>query len=356
MSSCKITYIYGLYEVGKEEEIRYVGKTDNPQKRLRDHRNDKRITSYKSSWVKSVLSNGGDINIKVLKVVSQDCWKDKEIEIIKEYRSQFKLVNLTDGGDGRMNNIYNKSFDECKMWLKSNKPEWIKGLKEYKKWTKMEYFPDFLPKAPNRVFIDWTYWGDYLGTGYVHSTKRKNIYLSYADAKKYLKENYNFKNSVDFRNSKIPNFIPSKPQIFYNEWKGWEDFIGYKSIFRKNKNYLNFEDARIWIKNNYGKITVSEYRKMSSENLLYELLPKKPEKYYKNFKWSEYLFTNGRRRRKEFYLEFHQAREIVRCFKIKTNMEWRKWCKNKSDDLIRIPSSPEQVYKEWISWFDWLGN
>ena len=298
MNSCKITYIYGLYEVGKEDEIRYVGKTDNPQKRLRDHRNDKRITSYKSSWVKSVLSNGGDINIKVLKVVSQDCWKDKEIEIIKEYRSQFKLVNLTDGGDGRMNNIYNKSFDECKMWLKSNKPEWIKGLKEYKKWTKMEYFPDFLPKAPNRVFIDWTYWGDYLGTGYVHSTKRKNIYLSYVDAKRYLKENYNLKNSVDFRNSKIPNFIPSKPQIFYNEWKGWEDFIGYKSIFRKNKNYLNFEDARIWIKNNYGKITVSEYRKMSSENLLDELLPKKPEKYYKNFKWSEYLFTNGRRRSK----------------------------------------------------------
>ena len=33
MNSCKITYIYGLYEVGKEDEIRYVGKTNNPKLR-----------------------------------------------------------------------------------------------------------------------------------------------------------------------------------------------------------------------------------------------------------------------------------------------------------------------------------
>lgn len=41
MNSCKITYIYGLYEAGKEEEIRYVGKSDCLKKRLRDHRNDR---------------------------------------------------------------------------------------------------------------------------------------------------------------------------------------------------------------------------------------------------------------------------------------------------------------------------
>ena len=38
-NSCRITYIYGLYEVGKENEIRYVGKSDNIYKRLKDHRN-----------------------------------------------------------------------------------------------------------------------------------------------------------------------------------------------------------------------------------------------------------------------------------------------------------------------------
>ena len=76
MNSCQITYIYGLYEVGRDQEIRYVGKTDNPIKRLRDHKNDKRLTSYKSCWIKSVISNGGDIGMKVLKVVNQKEWKN----------------------------------------------------------------------------------------------------------------------------------------------------------------------------------------------------------------------------------------------------------------------------------------
>lgn len=37
-------------------------------------------------------------------------------------------------------------------------------------------------------------------------------------------------------------------------------------------------------------------------------------------------------------------------------MEWRRWCKNKPDEFINIPSAPDYIYEEWISWFDWLGN
>ena len=35
--NCRITYIYGLYEVGKEDEIRYIGKSDNPKSRTYKH-------------------------------------------------------------------------------------------------------------------------------------------------------------------------------------------------------------------------------------------------------------------------------------------------------------------------------
>ena len=356
MDTCQVTYIYGLYEVGKEDEIRYVGKTDNPIKRLRDHKNDKRLTSYKSCWVKSVISKGIDIGIKILKVVNQKEWKIHEIQIIGEMKENHNLVNLTDGGNGKMSNIYNKSFDECKLWLKSNKPDWVTGLKEYKKWSKMNDFPDFLPKAPNRVFLHWTTWGDYLGTGRLQSCKIKEFYYTYQEAKNYLKNNYEIKNSAHFRRLKLPLFIPKKPNKFYNEWLGWEDFLNYKSNFRKNREYLEFEDAKIWIKNNYGKITVDEYRQKSKNNTLVDFLPKKPEKYYKDFKWSEFLFTNGRRRKKDFYINFYEARDIVRSMNLKTNMEWRRWCKNKSEQFIRIPSSPEQVYEEWVDWYDWLGN
>jgi hypothetical protein len=358
MNSCKITYIYGLYEIGKEDEIRYIGKTDNPRKRIRDHKNDKRNTSYKSSWIKSVVSKGSDVGIKVLKVSSQELWKKVETETIKEYREKFNLVNLTDGGDGKMFNKYNKSFDECKTWLKLNKPEWVTRMVDYKKWSKMKKFPDFLPKAPDKVFPDWTYWGDYLGTGNIHAHNRKDIYLSYEEAKKYLKQNFNFKSSNDFiRCKEIPLFIPKKPYNIYASWNGWHDFLGYKPYRRTDNNYLKYEEAKKYIDENIGKITSKEYREMSKSNKLPIFLPKKPEKYYDNFTWGDYLSNNGRKKSKEFYMSYKESMEIVHTLNIKTNREWREWCKNKPKEFIRIPSSPDSVYKEeWTNWYDWLGN
>lgn len=357
MNSCKITYIYGLYEVGKEEEIRYVGKSDNPIKRLKDHRNDKRATSYKSCWVKNVLSRGNNIGIKILKAVDVNEWKKEEIKLIREMRVNHKLVNLTDGGDGTMHNIYNKSYDECKLWIQENKPEWVKGLKEYKKWSKMDVFPDFLPKAPNRVYADWYSWGDYLGTNSVSTIKRRNIYLHYEEAKKYLKDNFNLKNSVDFKKANLPIFIPSKPYNIYDSWKGWEDFLGYESKVRRGWKYLSYNDAREWIKNNFGSISSYDYRIKSKNNEIPNFLPKRPDKCYKDFNWCDFLYSNGRKKNKEFYLEYKEAIKIVHQLNIKSNVEWRRWCRNKPEEFIKIPSSPENVYKEnWISWFVWLGK
>jgi hypothetical protein len=209
MNYSRITYIYGLYEFGGQ--IKYIGKSDNPQKRLRDHRND-RTNSYKACWVKSVLSKGGEIGIKIIAVVDQRIWKEKEVFYINEYRKSGKIVNLTDGGDGTLNNIYNKCLSECKYWIYKNKPTWVNTMKDYFKWSKMSEFPKFLPKAPNRVFNDWVNWGDYLGTGNIQKRNRINHYLTYEDAKIYLKENYTLNSSLEFRKGKFPLFIPKKPQ------------------------------------------------------------------------------------------------------------------------------------------------
>lgn len=357
MNSCLITYIYGLYEIGKEDKIRYVGKSDNPIKRLRDHRNDKRLTSYKSCWVKSVQLSGNDIGIKILKVVDVNRWKEEEVKIIKEMRVEHELVNLTDGGDGMMYNIYNRTYDECKLWIKENKPNWVNSISSYKNWSKMSDFPGFLPKAPNRVFQDWNSWGDYLGTGAVSTMKRKDIYLSYDEAKKYLKENYNLKSSYDFKKADVPIFIPKKPFNVYSEWSSWEYFLGYKSKKRIGYKYIPYQEAKEWVKTNFGKITSKDYRTKSKNNEIPIFIPKKPEKYYENFSWSDFLYNNGRKKNREFYLEYKSAIEIVHKLNIKSNREWRRWCKNKPEEFIRIPSSPEKIYKEnWVNWFEWLGK
>jgi hypothetical protein len=356
--NCRITYIYGLYEVGKEDEIRYIGKSDNIQKRIRDHRNDKRMTSHKCCWIKSVINRGGEIGILPIKVVPNDKWKEYEIFFIKEYRNKYDLVNNTDGGDGSMTNIYFKSYDECKEYIKINKPKWVGSIKNYKKWSKIEGFPKFLPKAPNRVFDDWISWGDYLSTNKIRSIDRKNFYLSYNDAVKYIKNNFNLKSSTDYRKCRqIPTTIPKKPYNVYKEWIGWEEFLGYKSKSRKKGlTYLDYEDSKSWILDNYGKLTTSKFRELSKNNELPIFIHKKPERYYgKIFSWSDYLDTA--RKNKSYYLPFDEARDIVLKLKLKSNREWRIWCKTRRDiNLDTIPSNPDKIYKtDWIDWYNWLG-
>jgi hypothetical protein len=347
---CKVSYIYGLYKIGKEDEIRYIGKSDNPKKRLRDHRNSK-DNSYKSCWIKSVLKSGGDIGIKIIKVVDKNKWKECEIETIKEYNQIYKLTNLTNGGDGEIT-IYTKSFEECREFIITNKPNWVNDIKSYKIWSKQEDFPLFLPKAPNRVFVNWTNWYDFLG-------KDKKIFLSFDECKKYLRENYDIKNSNHFRKIQtlLPEFIPKKPYITYSEWRGWEDFLQYNFNKVDKSLYLSYDDAKKWINNNLPTITTSDYRNMSKNNILPKFLPKKPEKYYDNFKFSDFLEKNKKKKHRDFYFSYQESLKIVNMLNIKTNSEWRKWCKDKTEEFIRIPSSPNTVYiNEWVNWSIWLGK
>jgi hypothetical protein len=94
---------------------------------------------------------------------------------------------------------------------------------------------------------------------------------------------YHF-NIVEFRKTKLPSYIPTKPYNTYkDEWIGWEDFLSYKSKIRnKNNGYLTYKNAKTWIINNYGSLSSSEFRKLSKEGKLPINIPKKPERYYKN--------------------------------------------------------------------------
>lgn len=221
----------------------------------------------------------------------------------------------------------------------------------------MENFPNFLPKAPNKVFNDWDNWGDYLSTKVIASTMKKKYYLSYEDAKKYLKDNYDLKSSTDYIKCKLPTIIPKKPFNIYDEWISWSDFLGFKPYSRpKNNVYLSYDNAKNWIKNNYGSITAAKFREMSKNKSLPDFIPSHPDRTYGNEFISIKDFLNSNKRKsKNYYYSFEEARKISISLGLKSNIQWRKWNSTKTDD--RIPSNPDKVYKEkWIDWYDWLGN
>lgn len=111
------TYIYGLLDT-RNEYIRYIGKSDNPEKRVFENgRNShmdsarkvirkRKETAYngtkKENWLASMLEENLLPKIIILEKVTNEEWREKEKYWIKKYRkiSGILLTNGTEGGEG----------------------------------------------------------------------------------------------------------------------------------------------------------------------------------------------------------------------------------------------------------------
>lgn len=94
-------FVYALVDSRAPEEIRYIGITNNPRRRLGRHAGE---TSgpRKVRWMRSVANSGGQVMIGILRsgLTHLDA-KFAEIAEIASHRDLgHKLTNLTDGGDG----------------------------------------------------------------------------------------------------------------------------------------------------------------------------------------------------------------------------------------------------------------
>lgn len=103
MTSDNITYIYVLFEENDENNIRYVGKTTDLNRRYREHLADISNT-HKSHWIQGLLSVGCKIIIKPVETlidVKDGEWEHSEKFWINFYESQgCKLTNQREGGVG----------------------------------------------------------------------------------------------------------------------------------------------------------------------------------------------------------------------------------------------------------------
>ncbi len=121
-----VTYIYVL-KCPKTNEVRYVGKSNNPKRRYCGHmRTDKTACSYKINWVQSLLKQGLKPVLKIIREVPIDEWKDWEKYYIEYYKDKgCKLTNLGQGGEGL--NFGNQTS------FKKGQKAWNKGTRKKKK-------------------------------------------------------------------------------------------------------------------------------------------------------------------------------------------------------------------------------
>lgn len=80
-------------------EIRYVGKANDVNKRLKSHIYDSKTRNTPLyNWIRKLISNG---LMPVINIICEcDNWQERERQIIKEYRGKgFRLLNVAEGGD-----------------------------------------------------------------------------------------------------------------------------------------------------------------------------------------------------------------------------------------------------------------
>jgi hypothetical protein len=133
-------------------------------------------------------------------------------------------------------------------------------------------------------------------------------------------------------------------------------------------NWRPFEEARDFARN-LGLKSHIEWWRWSSGKLhdprLGELppdIPATPETVYlEHWKgWGDWL-GHGRRGRWGRWRPFEPAREYARSLNLKSHEKWEALAKDRSvanknrlpDD---IPAYPNNVYDEWVGWWDWLGT
>lgn len=129
-----MVYFYTLSSTRNLEDIRYVGKTiQSLKRRLQAHICDAKRAAKRGykwnkdwNWINYELANGFEIKIEYLdelNVSNKDDWEWLETYWIHQLKAWgFLLNNMTDGGDGNKNQIFNSES----LKKRSNK---LKGRK-----------------------------------------------------------------------------------------------------------------------------------------------------------------------------------------------------------------------------------
>ncbi len=119
-------YIYGLIEPDTEL-IRYIGKSERPEERLRDHINDK-SHCHRTNWIKSLKARELEPQLVIIEAGRGEySWQVAEKYWIKYAKdNDWPLVNSTDGGDGVLNLSGESKERMLKTWKgRKHKPESI---------------------------------------------------------------------------------------------------------------------------------------------------------------------------------------------------------------------------------------
>jgi hypothetical protein len=174
--------------------------------------------------------------VRKLKLKSYNDWKDY-------YRSG-KLPKDIPTNPG---NIYkNKGWNGIGDWLGNSSNRYVNYVnfsiarkharslklssnKQWREYSKSNKKPKNIPASPAKVYKNtgWNGWADFLDSRKRWNYKKK--VRPFSEAKLYAQK-MKVKSAKEWmslsKQKFLPKDLPSKPQNRYEEWKGWNDFLG----------------------------------------------------------------------------------------------------------------------------------
>jgi len=174
-----------------------------------------------------------------------------------------------------------RRFDDARAFAKTLG---LKGQVEWHTFSKSGGRPQDIPSSPDKFYKDdWKGWGDWLGTGIVANSGRS--FRAFEEAREIVRRE-GLSSGKDYRfycrSGKKPKDIPTNPPRTYKQkWKGWGDFLGTGRIADQNKQYQSFVEAKNFVRTLALK-SEDEWRHYCKSGLKPEDIPARPDNTYRD--------------------------------------------------------------------------
>ena len=328
------------------------------------------VTNLNDIKSASIDTEYEDLIAIITSLATQDERLIDEIKSIKNKRktkgSKTKIIQITTTS---LKKIATKRFDEkihLKVWDKIKQFNYLPFEEAKKIIRKMKFksqkeFYDYvyknrnifeIPGHPSVIYKkDWISWADFLGNENIANILKHEMFLSYEDAKKWVKKN-KLNNTTEWKKATkrkdFPNFIPKNPENSYRRdksWKNWHDFFG-----RKKPNFIKYDEAKKIVQKLNIK-TETEYHRKHKEKLSKYNLPYKPERQYLNNGWEDWSkFLNNKLFRNRNIFSYDESKKYLKKFKIRSLKQFNDFLKKERDSLDpRLPRGID-VYKKNGTW------
>jgi group I intron endonuclease len=129
------TYIYILTDP-RNGAVRYVGKSDDPERRYRRHLTENGRT-HRHNWIKQLVQLGLQPMMDVIESVPKTLWEEREIFWIAHYRALgHNLTNMCEGGNGASG--LSPSDETRRKLSESGKRAWAENPRPFPETAKLK--------------------------------------------------------------------------------------------------------------------------------------------------------------------------------------------------------------------------